>query len=161
MASNKIPAVLAERQRLYDEGLNDAEIARRQGVCRYSVRQWRHRKGLPAYIPARVAATPAELAKIREMNEAGYSDTAISRILGRSDAWGHVWRVRMGLKRNFEPPYQRGAARVMRPASKTIRAVSCAQQSLDAPTRFGMPFGHIIKDDSMSAWLEEMGATVW
>lgn len=40
--------VMDERMKLYQQGLNDNEIADIQGICAFSVCQWRQRRGLPA-----------------------------------------------------------------------------------------------------------------
>ena len=41
--------LMAERQRLYDQGMTDEQIAREQGLTEAAVRTWRCRLGLPIH----------------------------------------------------------------------------------------------------------------
>lgn len=48
LKKNNRTAVMEERMRMYEQGLNDNEIADIQGICAFSVCQWRRRRDLPA-----------------------------------------------------------------------------------------------------------------
>ncbi len=82
--------------------------------------------------------------------------------MGKGKGFGRYWRIKMGLPRNYEPLFaRRTEGNRVRPASSTVRIVSVADVSLDAPAPFGGAWGESLRDDSWSNWLEEMGATVW
>jgi hypothetical protein len=78
----------------------------------------------------------------------------------RYKCFGWYWRRKLGLPRNYEPWFARhqDSGRV-RPASNTIRIASIAEVSLNMPTESGSTLGELLRDDSWSDWLEEMGVT--
>ena len=84
------------RLALYRQGLSDSEIARRVGVSRCSIAQWRRRRGLAPNFPPRVL-TREEEEKRLALYLSGYSDREIANRLGRSKHCIAQWRIKRGL----------------------------------------------------------------
>jgi len=81
---------LAERRALYAQGLNDTEIAKRQGVTPSAILYWRRRQGLP-----RVAdgyGTPGPMRRL--LYNMGWWDSAVARLQGSSIKTAKDWRKR-------------------------------------------------------------------
>lgn len=91
------PKEFPDRQRLYDAGKNDTEIARALGIKRNTVTVWRRYRNLPSNHPAY-----APTAKSRTgMYRMGWSDARIASELGVTRCCIRLWRVRRGLAPNF------------------------------------------------------------
>lgn len=71
---------LAERRTLYSQGLNDSEIARRQGVTLSAVLYWRRRHGLPRVPDAN--GTPGPMRRL--LYNMGWWDRAIRKCVRNS-----------------------------------------------------------------------------
>lgn len=134
-----------ERLKLYAAGLIDREIAKVQGVTRWSVYEWRHRHGLPSNDSPKIRfdyAGPAKQALKRErirLIEAGWTDDSVAYHQQRSPGSIFDFRKRNGLAAG--PGTLNDKPRII---------------SYDAVVG-----DRYRADPSWSNWLEEMGATVW
>lgn len=144
---------------LYADGISDSEIGRRLGRSRMTVRDWRIARGLPSNRRAKrywtghgdpryLGPSPADIALFLEMHRAGKLDREIAAALDRDKSTICAWRIARRLSSN-------------RPVGSGCVDPRYAR-SLDAPMlERGMQMHDILRDDSWSNWLEEMGATVW
>lgn len=155
----RLSSQLAERSFLYERGIGDALIARHQGVNPSSIRKWRYRRCLRSNNPP--SSSIDWSTEYRELYNQGLSDKRISRILHKGVGFGHFWRRKLGLPRNYEPLFCKRRAGAATQTSNTTRIKSIADISLDEPNNFGRARIEYLRDDSWSNWLEEMGATVW
>lgn len=166
-SSRREAAVLSERLSLYESGLSDGRIAELQAVHPVTILHWRRRLRLGANFPPPFTGPCKRTGTdwsdtVRELHSTGASDIQISRLMQQGRGVGRYWRLKLGLPRNFEPICgpRRGDG-VVRPTRNTIRVISVADYSLDAPSPSGKAWVENLRDDSWSNWLEEMGATVW
>lgn len=81
---------LAERRALYAQGLNDTEIALRQGVTPSAVLYWRRRHGLPRSPDAHGKPRPMR----RLLYNMGWWDSAVARFQGTNVQTAKGWRKR-------------------------------------------------------------------
>ncbi|WP_267395275.1 MULTISPECIES: helix-turn-helix domain-containing protein [unclassified Sphingomonas] len=105
MTHHDVKSTAVERQRLYDQGLGDSEIARLQGCDKSSVREWRLRKGLPVNFSRTQTrkVTAKQYALRRAMYDAGCTDPVIAKAVGITDVNVCLWRRREGLPPNTPP----------------------------------------------------------
>ena len=85
--------------KLYEEGLNDAEIARRLGCSYTRVQNWRKLNKLKSNARNGHRAV-VDTVRAQEMYHEGLSDTAIGKALGCSTETVRRWRIDHGLKAN-------------------------------------------------------------
>ena len=93
---------------LYDEGKNDAEIARDLGCRPGVVRQWRVRRNLTANRKAGWTGNQAKYDwdKGRRLHAEGKDDGEIGKELGCSGKIVRNWRLRNGLEANRKPGWK-------------------------------------------------------
>ena len=91
---------MQRRAALYEQGLNDAEMARELGIPTVTVRRWRWKLNLPengGRVRRRLDGT-----KAMELYNAGLPDEKIAGELGMSICAVRKWRKRRGLPANTE-----------------------------------------------------------
>jgi transposase len=79
--------------RLYDQGLNDREIAEDLDTSQALVCIWRRRNGLPSVMSRRLAG-------YQELYYLGLTDVEISKVFGVCASVINEWRLRRGLPCN-------------------------------------------------------------
>jgi len=93
--------VLRERRALYDLGLNDADIGRRQGVDRSAVCMWRKRNGLVPNASDRLSQDNVSPMR-RLLHNMGWGVGSIAQFQRVSPETVKDWRTRNGLTLNRE-----------------------------------------------------------
>jgi hypothetical protein len=92
---------LEERLALYNQGLNDTEIARRQGVGQTAVLYWRRKRGLPPKcLPGRRTGEPDLLPMRRLLFNLGWSAPRIAKYQDVDVETVVSWRKRNGVRAN-------------------------------------------------------------
>lgn len=89
-----------EARRLYEQGLNDLEIARRLGRCHDTIRCWRRAEGLPNRWRERKRKPDPE--RVRRLRDEGLSDREIAERLDSTTKRVRTCRVENGI-----PPIER------------------------------------------------------
>jgi uncharacterized protein YjcR len=137
---------------MYSDGFLDGAIAYRLKVAKSTIRKWRAREGLPPNFSARRSSVTDQY---RKLYDKGYSDQKIADALSRNRYTIRRWRRQNKLPANRREP----VCSIMR---YSRRAGPSNALSLDRSASIeGGSLYNIIRDDSWSNWLEEMGATVW
>jgi len=92
-----------KRLKLYNQGLNDVEMAAELNVGRHAVRGWRKRRGLPANVgPGETGSIPEEEHKERlKYYNQGLSDREIGKKVHLSKTGIAYWRETHGLPANI------------------------------------------------------------
>jgi transposase-like protein len=116
---------LDERRVLYAEGLNDSEIARRQGVAPSAVHHWRTRHGL------RRNSSPGQigheaLPMRRLLYSLGWGEKRIARYQGVNLSSVEEWRKRHGITPQNSRRKDVGEADFQRLQRRVVRAVGCS-----------------------------------
>lgn len=143
-----------QRHTLHEATMNDRAIARMVGRHRTTIRSWRVTRGLPSHCPWFAhplgrPASPEEISVFIKLYDVGQNDAEIGRFLGRSRCTVREWRVKRGWPAHRQEP--KGGSVYLRQAL-----------SMDAPLfEDDRQLHDIVRDDTWSNWLEEMGATVW
>jgi len=85
---SRLTSVEEERRlSLYREGLSDYEIARRLGVHRVTIKNWRKRRGLPPHFEAGMPLTPEEEERRLQLYRMGLTDHEIAKAVGVAVSW--------------------------------------------------------------------------
>lgn len=199
---------LQERRELYNQGLNDSEIGRLQGVDRSAVCYWRKKHGLPA---RPVPASPTSPMRML-LHNLGWGAQSIARYQGVAVESVKQWRKWHGLPargQRFSGTMRARERQFESLQKRVVRAVGCrlpydiaadaaaslmldvieGRVPLDQIERQGRAYGNRalqefanpfttrsldaevpgtdglreidrLADDTASAWLERMGATV-
>ncbi|WP_327751686.1 helix-turn-helix domain-containing protein [Sphingobium sp. SJ10-10] len=88
---------MEDRRSLYEQGLNDCQIARRIGVDKSAVRQWRKRNGLAPNLPSS-APGEVDLIPMRKLLfDLGWGVARVARHQGVSKASVSTWKARQRL----------------------------------------------------------------
>ncbi len=101
---NALPTRPVERERsrrmreLYEQGLNDCEIAEAMGITSASVWYWRSHRGLVSH---RVLQSKDLAERMRELYERGLNDVEIACGAGCMRKTVMTWRAKNGLKNNL------------------------------------------------------------
>ena len=97
----KMDAHEAEARRLYDEGLQDAQIAEKLGLSKVTVFEWRKKKGLPAH-PKESRMRQHE-DEARRLYDEGKTDREIGDAVGVTTSTVFRWRKDNGLPTKYQP----------------------------------------------------------
>ena len=99
-----------KRLDLYNQGMSDAEIAKRVYVIKSVICNWRTRRGLPPNAPKGFQKgnkcgclgilSEVKENKRRDLLKRGLNDTQIARIVGVENSTISQWRRRRGLSSN-------------------------------------------------------------
>ena len=95
--------------KLYDEKLNDAEIAQRCNCCEGTVSSWRHTYGLPQNGQKRVRKHKVDPAAYMVLYNLGLNDIEAGKILGVSYGSIGTLRRKMKLPSNGVPGPEKGS----------------------------------------------------
>lgn len=90
----KDPKIDEKRRELYDQGLNDHQIAKQLGINPNTITMWRRKQGLPVHV---VRKTANDYPDRMELYHKGMSDGQIAKALGITQAAVMHWRHRNGL----------------------------------------------------------------
>lgn len=90
------PETLQRIRELYDNEMNDKQIADELGIKSFTVSGWRQREGLPAY-----RITYSEK-KMMELYEKKMTDAEMAREMGLSYQTVRGWRLRHGYQKNIK-----------------------------------------------------------
>jgi len=124
--------VLRERRALYDQGMNDAEISRQQGVSPSAIYFWRKRQGLAPN--ARTRAAHDSVTPMRKLlHELGWNAKRIAEFQGVSRDAVHDWLTRRGLHANNR--------------RRRMSAEQCRQQLRELQQRVVRAVGHRLPFD--------------
>lgn len=89
-----------ERMALYQQGMNDAQIAEAVGATRNAIANWRAKRNLPRVQNGRLRMDAGSEEKRMELYRQGLNDCQISRELGVTDTSIRLWRKARGLPSN-------------------------------------------------------------
>jgi len=98
------------RMKLYREGLSDYEIARRLGVHRTTIREWRGRRGLSPNFKRGEPIPREEEERRLKFYKMGLTDYEIAKAVGVSKTAISNWRYRRSLPANNPSPRARSEA---------------------------------------------------
>lgn len=96
MPNRLSPEREAERMELYNAGLTDTKIAKKQGVNTNSIMTWRERRGLPSQSDKE---REKKQAVFRKLFEAGFGIAECAKLVGRDKRTLRAWRDEMDLTR--------------------------------------------------------------
>jgi len=113
MGKTVSPEQEAARMELYNQGLDDRQIAERVGTKYGAIRSWRYVRKLPANASRggqgggirgkKVVFTEEQQRQLRKLHSDGLNDAEIAQALGISRTTALRWRVERGLPTNHNP----------------------------------------------------------